>query len=74
MEIGKVLFGILSPEEILKMSVYEVKEVSKNRFQGVNTVYDERMGPIEPGAKCVTCQVNDALQCPGHFGHIKLKP
>lgn len=71
MEVGEVTFGILSPEEILKMSVCEVKEVSKNRFQGVNTVYDERMGPIEAGAKCVTCGL-DGLSCPGHPGYIKL--
>ncbi len=72
MEITSIAFGILSADEILKMSVCEVKEVSKNRFTGQNTVYDERMGPLDPGTKCVTCG-NLAIDDGGHFGHISLK-
>lgn len=71
MDVSSVTFGILSPEEILKMSVCEIKEVSKNRFQGVNTVYDERMGPIESGVKCEICHL-DNIGCSGHFGFIRL--
>jgi DNA-directed RNA polymerase beta' subunit len=71
MEVGSITFGILSADEILKMSVCEVKEASKNKFQGVGTVYDERMGPIEMGILCSQCGKH-TLECGGHFGHIKL--
>ena len=72
MEVTSVAFGILSAEEILKMGVCEVKEVSKNRFAGENTVYDERMGPIDGNSACKTCKARSVIDCPGHFGYIKL--
>lgn len=73
MEIDKVTFGILSPEEILNLAVCEIKEVSKNRFQGENTVYDPRLGPTENGQICKVCAGNQTiLTCPGHFGIIRL--
>ncbi len=79
-EIDQVEFGILSEEEILKMSV---SEITKNKLPGgkmfhqnnndtlYHTLYDPRMGPMEPRKKCVTCN-QFTKECPGHFGHIRL--
>ena len=32
---------------------------------------DPRLGTIERGKKCLTCDEN-MTECPGHFGHIEL--
>ncbi len=67
-EIGKIEFGIMSTEDILK---YSVVEITSSKVSGPNTVYDERMGPMENNINCVTCNMNSRI-CPGHFGHITL--
>lgn len=63
-----IQFGILSPNEILKQSVCEVMN---SRLTGQNSVYDERMGILENGKICETCEKNNK-ECIGHFGHIAL--
>ena len=72
-EIEKIIFGILSSEEILKMSVCEVNKTKLTPSgTGSGTVYDERMGPsIDSNTPCVTCK-KSSRDCPGHFGHIVL--
>lgn len=67
-EIKGLQFGILSSEDILKLSVCEVNNSKLTTAPG--TVYDERMGSINTKS-CVTCGL-DAKNCPGHFGHIVL--
>ena len=71
--IDHVQFGIMSPEEILKGSVCEITSV--NTFDGnvpvVNGLFDPRMGQLERGQLCATCE-NTYETCPGHFGHIEL--
>lgn len=79
-EISQVQFGVLSEEEVLKMSV---AEIHKNKLPGgktihqtqhellYHTLYDPRMGPMEPRKTCITCQM-ETKDCPGHFGHILL--
>lgn len=32
---------------------------------------DQRMGTLSRDFKCLTCE-SDAVECPGHFGHIEL--
>jgi DNA-directed RNA polymerase beta' subunit len=68
--ISQFQFNISSCEEIIGLSVCEVKE-SKSLF-GEGCIYDERMGPIEQTKMCVTCN-QMYLTCPGHFGHIVLQ-
>ncbi len=68
-EIHMIEFGIMSQEDILK---YSVVEVTSSKVSGPNTVYDERMGPMENNVNCVTCGMTSRM-CPGHFGHITLK-
>jgi DNA-directed RNA polymerase beta' subunit len=75
-EIDEIDFGILSAEEILRMSV---AEINKNRLTSSNktkegmegSLYDPRMGPMESKQVCITCNIR-TKDCPGHFGHINL--
>jgi DNA-directed RNA polymerase beta' subunit len=66
--LEEIEFGLLSPEEILALSVCEI---TSTKLTGSHSVYDERMGVLENGKKCVTCE-QSAKDCVGHFGHIPL--
>lgn len=74
-EISGIQFGILSESEILQMSVVEVtkNKLCTGKTKGLlsNTLYDSRMGPMESGEICPTCDLK-TKDCPGHFGHINL--
>lgn len=73
-KISKIKLGILSPDEIRKMSVTSVitTDVYDNDGMPIDGgVMDRRMGAIEPGEVCPTCG-NTRDSCPGHFGHIEL--
>ena len=67
-EIDSIVFGVYSPEEIIKMSVCKIDNPKKS---GYGTVYDERMGTCDSTKKCESCD-ESASVCPGHFGHIEL--
>ncbi len=72
--IEKIKFGILSPDEIRKMSVVNI--LTKELFDddGVplrNSIMDPRLGVIEPGQRCEICG-NTMRECPGHFGRLEL--
>jgi DNA-directed RNA polymerase II subunit RPB1 len=72
--VTSVQFGILSPDEVLKMSVADIcsevpyDEHGNPRFNGVN---DPRLGVCSRDYRCVTCK-GTSDECPGHFGHIEL--
>ncbi|CCV02236.1 DNA-directed RNA polymerase II largest subunit [Invertebrate iridescent virus 30] len=68
--INKISFGVLSPEEILKMSCCNVTAV-KVSDKGEN-IYSKFMGTIENGENCKTCD-KDVWECAGHFGHFNLE-
>ncbi|NPA04615.1 MAG: DNA-directed RNA polymerase subunit A' [Crenarchaeota archaeon] len=72
--IKSIKFGVLSPDEIRKMSVTaivtsELYDEDGKPIQG--GLMDPRLGAVTPGQICATCG-NDAKNCPGHFGHIEL--
>jgi DNA-directed RNA polymerase subunit A' len=72
--VSKIKFGILSPDEIRKMSVTNI--VTANVFDTDGTpidggVMDRRMGAMEPLEKCPVCG-NSRENCVGHFGHLEL--
>lgn len=67
-EIESILFGVYSPEEIIKNSVVQI---TSNKLGGDNSVYDERMGILDKDGTCPSCR-KTALWCSGHFGHIEL--
>ncbi|XRH76118.1 MAG: DNA-directed RNA polymerase subunit A' [Candidatus Methanosuratincola verstraetei] len=72
--IKSIKFGVLSPEEIRKMSVVNIVTADTYDEDGIPIeagLMDRRLGTIEPGQKCQTCG-NRVGQCPGHFGHIEL--
>lgn len=73
-EIDEIAFGIYSAEEIKRLAVCEVtssKLCGADKNTGYGTVYDPRMGTIENGILCGTCNEN-VWRCPGHSGFIKL--
>lgn len=73
-EIDEMIFGIYSNEEIKRLAVCEVnssKLCGSDKNTGYGTVYDPRMGTIENGIICPTCNQN-IWQCVGHFGYISL--
>jgi len=71
--IKSIQFGLFNPEEIRTSSVCEITK--PDTFDGtepvINGLFDPRMGVIERGPECATCENNSAM-CPGHFGHIEL--
>lgn len=68
-------FGMLSSEEVKKLSVARVDSLVPFTPLGepsIGGLYDPRLGPIHlKGGKCSTCNQN-AVSCTGHFGHIEL--
>lgn len=72
--VKSVRFGMMSKEQIERMSVVEVTEgtfYDSNGDPKLNSLFDPRMGVIERGRKCKTCE-QDYILCPGHPGHISL--
>lgn len=67
-EIQGLRFGLLSAEQIEERSVCEV---NATKLTGANSVYDERMGVLEPNRVCPQCH-RIPKWCTGHFGHIRL--
>ena len=66
-------FGIFSPEEIEKQSVAEItkQETYINNEPVIGGLFDPRMGVLDHGKKCKSCEQLNTF-CPGHFGHIAL--
>jgi DNA-directed RNA polymerase subunit A' len=72
--IDGIKFGIISPNEIRRLSVAEVLMADTYDEDGMpitNGLMDGRFGTLEPRQRCRTCG-NTAARCPGHFGHIEL--
>ncbi len=72
--VAGIKFGILSPDEIRKMSVAAIVSPETYDEDGTplrGSVMDPRLGAIEPGQVCPVCG-NTMASCPGHFGHIEL--
>jgi hypothetical protein len=73
-EIDEIVFGVYSAEEIIDMSVCKIdnpKLCNNDKNGSLGTVYDPRLGTIENGVLCTTCNQN-LWECPGHFGYISL--
>ncbi|XP_041482735.1 DNA-directed RNA polymerase II subunit RPB1-like [Lytechinus variegatus] len=73
--VRRVQFGVLSPDEVRRMSVTEggiryseVMEAGKPKLGGL---MDPRQGAIDRTSRCQTCACNQT-DCPGHFGHMEL--
>ncbi len=73
-QIDKIVFGILVPDNIRKMSVTRIMTADTYDEDGLpidSGLMDGRLGTVEPGQRCKTCG-NRVGECPGHFGHIEL--
>ncbi len=72
--INYIRFGILSPDDIKKLSVAKLTVPDTYNEDGYpidGGLLDQRLGVIDPGLVCKTCGAR-AKTCPGHFGHIEL--
>lgn len=73
--VKRIQFGVLSPEEIRRMSVTDggikFPEVMEGGRPKLGGLMDPRQGVIERTARCQTC-AGSMTECPGHFGHIDL--
>jgi DNA-directed RNA polymerase beta' subunit len=73
--ISAIKFGLMSPNEIRRLSAVEVKTADTYKDDGHayhQGLMDPQMGVIEPGVRCNTCG-NKHDECPSHFGHIQLE-
>lgn len=68
-QINSVAFGVLSDEDIEKMSVCLIDKPALSSDPGC--IYDGRLGVSQQTLLCQTCNKN-VWECPGHFGHIEL--
>ncbi|MED6109060.1 DNA-directed RNA polymerase II subunit rpb1 [Stylosanthes scabra] len=62
--IRALRFQILSPDDLRRMSVVEIK-------RGIRGLSDRRLGTVDENIDCDTCEA-DMDHCPGHFGHLEL--
>jgi len=72
--IKEIVFGLLSPEQVRKMSVAKIVTPDTHDTDGYpikGGLMDPRLGIVDPGLRCRTCK-NKMGDCPGHFGHIEL--
>ncbi|ARF10760.1 DNA-directed RNA polymerase subunit alpha [Hokovirus HKV1] len=76
--IDRIEFGILSSNEIVKMSFMgqdsqgiEVYELYDNGTPKANSLIDTRFGPANPTDICATCGLTTDY-CAGHSSHITL--
>ena len=72
--IDAIKFGLLSPDEIRRLSVVEITTSDTYDEDGApiaGGLMDQRLGTLEPRQRCRTCG-NISINCPGHFGHIEL--
>lgn len=68
-QINSVALGVLSDEDIEKMSVCLINKPALTSDPGC--IYDGRLGVSQQALLCQTCGKN-VWECPGHFGHIEL--
>ncbi|MEN6329063.1 MAG: DNA-directed RNA polymerase subunit A' [Methanobacteriaceae archaeon] len=73
-KIAQINFGLLSPENIRKMSVTKIVTPDTYDEDGYPIeagLMDPRLGVIDPGLRCRSCGSKGG-DCQGHFGHINL--
>ncbi len=70
--VMRVQFGILSPDEIRRMSVTDGGIKFPETIPKIGGLMDPRQGVMGKASTCQTCDSNQNDDCPGHFGHIDL--
>jgi DNA-directed RNA polymerase subunit A' len=72
--LEKIVFGVLDPETIRKMSAAKTNKTELYDQEGYPVeggLMDPRLGVIDPGLRCRTCG-GSVGECQGHFGHLEL--
>jgi DNA-directed RNA polymerase II subunit RPB1 len=73
--ISALQMGILSPEQVSRLSVAEISSTSiydpTTLVPNFNAINDPRMGVMDKDSRCFTCK-SPMETCAGHFGHIAL--
>ena len=71
--VSSLTFGILSPEQVRKMSVVDVSETAlyDRNIPRTHAINDMRLGTVDRRFCCHTCK-QDVMSCIGHFGKIDL--
>ncbi len=73
-KIGEIKFGLLSPEQIKKLSTAKIVTPELYNIDGYPVdggLMDLRLGAIDPGVRCRTCG-GRIKECLGHPGSIDL--
>jgi DNA-directed RNA polymerase subunit A' len=73
-KIDRIVFGMLSPKMIKKMSSAKIvtpELYDKEGYPVDGGLMDVRLGVIDPGLRCKTCG-SKLKECVGHFGYIEL--
>ena len=73
-QISQINFGLMSPEEIRKMSVTKIETPDTYDEDGYpieNGLMDPHLGVIDPSLRCRACGSKGG-DCQGHFGSINL--
>ncbi|MEK6902801.1 MAG: DNA-directed RNA polymerase subunit A' [archaeon] len=73
-KIQSIEFGILSPEQVRRMTSIEIKSpetYDKDGYPMEGGLMDPHLGVINPSLRCKTCG-QKMKQCPGHFGSLEL--
>ena len=73
-QISQINFGLMSPEDIRKMSVIRIETPDTYDEDGYpieNGLMDPHLGVIDPSLRCRACGAKGG-ECQGHFGHIDL--
>ncbi|MCI6993678.1 DNA-directed RNA polymerase subunit A' [uncultured Methanobrevibacter sp.] len=73
-KIERINFGLMSPDDIRKMSVVRVEypdTYGDDGFPIDKGLMDPQLGVIDPSLKCKTCGSKGGV-CQGHFGRIEL--
>jgi DNA-directed RNA polymerase subunit A' len=73
-QISQINFGLMSPEDIRKMSVTRIETPDTYDEDGYpieNGLMDPHLGVIDPSLRCRACGTKGG-ECQGHFGSIDL--
>lgn len=73
-QISSIVFGILSPKLLKQMASAKIvtpELYDKEGYPVDGGLMDTRLGVIDPGLKCKTCN-SKLKECVGHFGYITL--
>lgn len=73
-QISQINFGLMSPEDIRKMSVTKIETPDTYDEDGYpieNGLMDPHLGVIDPSLRCRACGAKGG-KCQGHFGSIDL--